>query len=177
MSNIRIAEISKRLTEWLDRYSPPVAMRDKPHAQQAEVNAILGTILKHAPKDGYDGWVSRMLDICAEGMRTRAWPTVGEIAKACQAVGARSSGGMPLDDEAMEAAAVDRLADWFGKFRSQLPSGGRAARTLALIDRGILANEREARFFGFELTDDQRQRPRRSAARRQLRPELAEPVS
>lgn len=155
MSNIRIAEISKRLTDWLDRYSPPAAMRDKPNALQAEVNAILGTVLKYAPKEGYDGWVTRMLDICAEGMRTRAWPTVGEVSKACQSVGSKTAGGGPVDEAAVEAAMTDHLADWFGKFRDQLPGRGRASRTAALIERGVLANEREARFYGFDLSDEQ----------------------
>lgn len=71
-------------------------------------------------------------------------------------------------DDALKAARTDPVASgddgsvlelmekWFARFQSQMPSSGSPARTSALIRRGMLTDEREAKFFGFDLGDEQR---------------------
>ena len=81
--SIRTDVIRRDLGRWLDRYSPPQAMKDNARAIQDEAEALLRVLLKFAPREGYDTWVSDALDRCAFTMKTRAWPTVGELGAAC----------------------------------------------------------------------------------------------
>lgn len=83
MTDIRTAEISGLFTRWLERYSPPRSMDGNARAQQDETAALLGVILRFAPKDGYHGFVTRVLDQCSSQMKTRAWPTVHELGAVC----------------------------------------------------------------------------------------------
>ena len=83
MSSLRTADISKTLSRWLDRYSPPMSMKDKPQAIQDEAEALLRVLLKFAPREGYDGWINRALDQLEYQMKTRAWPTKGELGSVC----------------------------------------------------------------------------------------------
>lgn len=84
--SIREAEIAKALTEWLESYSPPRSMAGNVDALQRESERLLSVLAKFAPAEGYNGWVSSVLDQCAYQMKTRAWPTVGELGAACSNV-------------------------------------------------------------------------------------------
>lgn len=81
--NLRQAEIAKALAEWLESYTPPRSMAGNPEALQRESERLLGVLTKFAPQEGYNGWVSSVLEQCAYQMKTRAWPTVGELGAAC----------------------------------------------------------------------------------------------
>lgn len=81
--NLRQAEIAKALAQWLESYTPPRNMAGNPEALQRESERLLGVLTKFAPQDGYNGWVSSVLEQCAYQMKTRAWPTVGELGSAC----------------------------------------------------------------------------------------------
>lgn len=81
--NLRQAEIAKQLAQWLESYSPPRSMAGNPEALQRESERLLGVLTKFAPQDGYNGWVSSVLEQCAYQMKTRAWPTVGELGSVC----------------------------------------------------------------------------------------------
>jgi len=81
--NIRQAEISKALAQWLESYSPPRSMAGNADAMQRESERLLSVLSKFAPNDGYNGWVHDVLEQCSYQMKTRAWPTVGELGAAC----------------------------------------------------------------------------------------------
>jgi hypothetical protein len=81
--SIRQAEIAKALTEWLESYSPPRSMAGNVEALQRESERLLSVLTKFAPAEGYNGWVSSVLEQCAYQMKTRAWPTVGELGATC----------------------------------------------------------------------------------------------
>lgn len=148
----RTDELSERFTEWLDRYSPPRHMATNPKAMQAEADALLGILARYAPREGYAAWVVEILDRLSSGMKTRAWPTVGEMTEVCKARVPSLRG--VTNDEAVEENCLRMMTEWFERKRSQMPSMGRDDRTRKLIDRGVFENEREARFYGFSLSED-----------------------
>lgn len=154
MTAIREAYLSQRFNEFLDRFSPPRAIANNPTAMQQDADDMLRTVLRYAPREEYGEWLGAVLRELQEGMTTRSWPAPGELAKACRMKGAAKSQPSAL----VEDHAIDRMIDWHGKFGTQMPGHGNPARTAELIQRGVLANEREARFKGFELGEDQRRR-------------------
>lgn len=83
MSTLRKAEIQGMLARWLERYSPPSQIRDNNRAQQDEVESLLGVLLKFAPGSDYTGFINRVFDQLEYQMKTRAWPTKGEVGAVC----------------------------------------------------------------------------------------------
>lgn len=81
--NLRQAEIAQALTRWLDRYSCPQHLRDKPEAAQAEAEKIASVLSKMAPKQDVQPFLNRVFDTLDYQMKTRAWPTVGEVGSVC----------------------------------------------------------------------------------------------
>lgn len=81
--NYRQSEISTLLSEWLDRYAAPIHLRDKPKAAQEEVEALLRALLKFAPQVDYQPFCRAVFDQLDFQMKTRAWPTVGEMGAVC----------------------------------------------------------------------------------------------
>lgn len=153
--SLRDEFLSTRFNEWLDRFSPPRAIQNNPKAMQDDADAMLRTILRYAPRDEYAEWLDRVLIGLAENMTTRSWPAPGELVKACKA---GKSDGSGANVDMIEHEAVNRMVAWFEKFKSELPGHGHSQRTAELINRGVLKNEREARFYGFNISDAQRER-------------------
>lgn len=83
MTDLRTAEISGLFTRWLERYSPPAQIRDNERAQQDEALALIGVILRFAPRSGYGDFTAKALDQIEYQMKTRAWPTKGELGAVC----------------------------------------------------------------------------------------------
>lgn len=81
--SIRTEEIARTFHAWLERYSPPMSMKDKPKVVQEEADHLLRVVLKFAPREGYNGWIDEMLDQMEYQMKTRAWPTKGELGAVC----------------------------------------------------------------------------------------------
>lgn len=154
---MRNESISEELTRFLDRYSPPRSIAANTVAMQDELNELLRVLLNHAPKADYTDWTVNALRHLAGRMKTRSWPTVGELTDAVNAMqrGRQVAGG---SDEAVEQRCVEAMAQWFAKFRNQMPGMGRDSRTRALIAQGTLADVREARFYGFSLSKDDNER-------------------
>ena len=155
MNSIREADLSQRFNEFLDRFSPPRGIVNNPTAMQQDADAMLQTVLRYAPKSGHIEWLEGVLRTLQEGMTTRSWPAPGELAKACKG-GGKEAPAAP--SEAVEEAAITRMTAWYEKFGSQAPGQGNYARTAELINRGVLKDEREAHFRGFDLNEDQRKR-------------------
>lgn len=81
--SIREAEIAKHLTRWLDRYAVPFHMRDKPEACQAEAESLARILCRFAPEMDYVPFLNQVFDQVDFQMKTRAWPTVADVAEAC----------------------------------------------------------------------------------------------
>jgi hypothetical protein len=95
MTAIRTAEISGIFTRWLERYSPPAQIRENERAQQDEAQALLGVLLRFAPQTGYADFVALVIDRVEFQMKTRAWPTKGELGAVCSNL--RKEGAKPTD--------------------------------------------------------------------------------
>lgn len=81
--SFRNEEIAGMLRRWLERFTPPAAIRENPRAAQDSADALLRVLLKYAPRADYVPWVNRILDDTEWQMKTRAWPTVNEIGAVC----------------------------------------------------------------------------------------------
>lgn len=84
--NFREVELGRIFSEWLDRRSCPLDLRDKPEAARKESDALLRCLLKFAPQSDYQPFANRALDQLDYQMKTRVWPTVNEFAAACSNV-------------------------------------------------------------------------------------------
>lgn len=115
MTDMRTAEISGIFTRWLERYSPPAQIRDNSRAQQDEVTALLGVFLRFAPQDGYADFIAKVIDQTEFQMKTRAWPTKGEIGAVCSNVRKSNpqdqidmTGSADMSNEAITARKMQR---------------------------------------------------------------------
>lgn len=149
-------ELETALTAFLSRFTPPRVVAGNPVAMAEEADQILNAFARFEPHIGFSEWWRQVTDELVRRMETRAWPLVSEVERACQAVRQSRQGGQGAD--AVEAMIIDHMETWFRRWKSQMPGYGNASRTMALIQRGVLANEREARFCGFALTEAMRQR-------------------
>lgn len=86
MIDTRTSEISGIFSRWLERYSPPAQIRENQRAQQDEVTALTGVLLRFAPATGYADFVAKVIDKTEFQMKTRAWPTKGELGAVCSNV-------------------------------------------------------------------------------------------
>ena len=155
MSSLRTAEVSQILSRWLDRYSPPLSMKDKPRAIQDEAEALLRVLLKFAPQDGYAGWINRALDQLEYQMKTRAWPTKGELGSVCsnmrkEAHEAGGSVAWVLDPVEIAAKRINDKGmvgdEWiYGKRALELTSRN-------LVTEGQLNEYRSTLFFNMKET-------------------------
>ncbi len=96
--NSREQWLSDSLQRYLDRRSIPQGLRDKTRAIADEAAALVKSLLRCAPKQGYQEWWDEFSERLAEDAQTRAWPTEGEIKKAAIATPAqRQSHHTPAD--------------------------------------------------------------------------------
>jgi hypothetical protein len=108
MSSLRKSEIAGIFSRWLERYSPPASIKDKPQAVQDETEALLAVLLKMAPQDGAAAFVARALDRLEYQMKTRAWPTKGELGAVCSNLrkdGPKGNANGDVDTRAVAVAA------------------------------------------------------------------------
>lgn len=164
------ADLGARFNRWLERFSPPRQIADKPQALQDDAEALFRIILDHAPAEGWQEWWDLTVRALEASMTHRSWPSPGDVVRACRGALAK----MPATETNLqsrgESNAIQMLIDWHAKFGTQMPGLGRPDRTDELIRRGVLRNEREARFKGFVLSPASRQR----IAEQDQRPDRAE---
>lgn len=149
------ADISMRFNRWLDRFTPPRQIAGKPETQQDEANAMLRIFLDHTPEANWQAWFDKAIRTLETSMTTRSWPAPGEVIRACRGAVAEMPVAESGINHRVESDAIERMIDWLGKFKDQMPGMGRPDRTAALIRRGVLKNEREAKFRGFNLSPEQ----------------------
>lgn len=145
--------LQDRLSNLLERLSPPQAIKGKPEAMRDEMQVLFSAVNHAAPTSGYEGWWQEFEGHLLGRMQTRAWPIVFEIKRAAGEIRGRSREEVSRDTEPM---IVEMMARWHEKFRDQMPSMGRPSRTEALIEMGAIRDWAEARECGYDMTDDQR---------------------
>ncbi len=166
MSN-RDDDLNDRLSSYLDRRSPPQRIAKNPAAMAAEFRDLLAVVLRQAPGRDIEAWWDGMERHLAENAKTRAWPTVAEIVDAAKAT-RTMGGGFARSEGDSDEAAIQSLVSWLEKHGDQRTGMGRPDRTKRLVAMGHLADMREARFRGFDMTDED------ARAARDLRPGRAE---
>ena len=155
----RLTAIAERFNTFLARFQPPAYMRGEDAqsvaVRQEEADELLRCIAAAVPDGDWQRPLDELLREIAAGMRTRAWPTQGEIRDAVKRVrqmrAERSEPSAGKDRNVI--ALADLAATWFAKFGTPPPGSycdGEVTR--ALIDRGVLASPQLARFLGFRLS-------------------------
>ena len=164
---MRTEFLNNRLSTLLERYSPPRAMAKNREAQSQEIDSLMRAITSSAPARDYEDWWQRFEDNLLSNHQTRAWPTLFEVKRAFPA----KAGGR---DANVEENNFRIACEWFDKFKEPMSCFNSTVMTARMIERGVLADEREARFYGFYLTPEQNdrakeQRPRQSEWRHHVR--------
>ncbi|MGB1214802.1 MAG: hypothetical protein ACPG4X_15660 [Pikeienuella sp.] len=144
--------LNHRLSTLLERYSPPRAMAKNRDAQVQEIDSLARAIIAAAPRNDYEDWWQSFEDNLLSNHQTRAWPTLFEVKKAFPA---RSTGGADIN---VEENNIRIAVEWFEKFKEPLACFNSTFMTGKLLERGVFSDEREARFYGFYLTDAQTER-------------------
>lgn len=143
--SLRNAEISQLLTRWLDRYSCPSHLREKPTAAQAEAEALAAVLTRFAPQSDYQPFVSRVFSTLDFQMKTRAWPTVAELGAICAAVRKDTAKAIGPDDAAdMRPEAITARAMKAGRPVGESWLYGRQA--VAMIAAGLIDRETMSRY-------------------------------
>lgn len=152
--SVRTETIATIFAAWLRRYSPPNIMKNDADVMKAERDALLRVLLKFAPQSDYDGWVNRALDKLEYQMKTRAWPTKGELGSVCSnlrkdafvtadvpSVAQRSS----LDINADRMNRGEPVGDgyFYGRNAVELVKSGK-------VSRDIIQKYRSAFFFSMK---------------------------
>jgi hypothetical protein len=107
----RTDELTAAVLRWLDRYSPPGRVAASPQLVEAERTALLRAVLSRAPAqtDECREWVGALLDAAERAMRTRAWPSVGDIHRAADSLPRRGGAALadrPRTDDELAAARI-----------------------------------------------------------------------
>jgi hypothetical protein len=108
---------------------------------------------REAPLQGYEEWWGKFEGYLLENHQSRAWPIVGQIVKACQAVSGPKS-IRNFNDTSVFEFKYQRVLDYFLKHKAPAPYYNEPEITSRLIKEGYLSDEREARFFGFALDEE-----------------------
>ena len=137
--DLRSSEIAKQFTDWAERLTPPQGIRGNPKAMQAEWDALLKVLLRYAPSDGYSQWIDGALDRCAMTLKTRAWPTVGELGAACVNHRKETRAFVGTGDEFRPKDACEINAD---RIRAKEPVGDcwiYGANAVEMVNRGLVS--------------------------------------
>lgn len=113
----RNSEVSQVFTRWLDRYSPPQSIKEKPQAVQDEADNLLRTLIRCAPQENARQWTERVLVLVSDRMKTRAWPTASEILDAAKSFGGSSGDRKSLsrDEEViLQTRIIPTARRWLG---------------------------------------------------------------
>lgn len=97
--SVRTETIANIFAFWLRGYSPPKIMLHDGEVMKAERDKLLRVLLHFAPQSNYEGWVNRALDQLEYQMKTRAWPTKGELGSVCSNLRKETHTAIPSQSE------------------------------------------------------------------------------
>ena len=145
--SIRSDTLETKLSALLKRLSPPRLMTVE--VQADEMDALARAIDRAAPRDGYDAWWPQFEDSLLSSMTTRAWPTVGEIARAAKSIHAPRSA---TEAETESHEVYGWILEWWHKHRDCPRHLAKSHHACRMIAEGI-ATPGQLRRGGFPLTD------------------------
>jgi hypothetical protein len=152
--SLRKVEIAQALSNWLDRYSCPMHLREKPEAAQKEAEALAGVLTRFAPNEEFQPFLNRVFSQLDYQMKTRAWPTVSEMGAACSNVRKESRHGNSQGDTGLDVdmrpEAITARAMLAGKPVGEGWLYGRSAVDMiaaGLIDKDTMDRYRSGAFF------------------------------
>lgn len=150
---VRDNYIHLQLTRLLERLTPPRNFAENEEAKITEIQHMARVLWREAPLQGYEEWWGKFEGYLLENHQSRAWPIVGQIVKACQAVSGPKS-IRNFNDTSVFEFKYQRVLDYFLKHKAPAPYYNEPEITSRLIKEGYLSDEREARFFGFALDEE-----------------------
>lgn len=86
MSALHTADLSRRLNDYLARRQPPRSFAADDRRKVDQITAYVDILKRFSPHgDGLDDWWGKFLSALSETSDTWAWPSEGEVSKACKA--------------------------------------------------------------------------------------------
>lgn len=137
--NPRVEFLTEKLTAYLDRRSIPRNLADRPDARNAELSALVHTLVRYAPRQEYGEWWAKIEVILAENADTRAWPTQSEIKSAAGKLSGSNT------KHIADGSEIDPLEVIAGRMNAgELVGDGYIYGKLAvdLVRRGLVSNDR-----------------------------------
>lgn len=144
--------LQNRVTSLLRRLSAPKSIAGSKELIDEETSGIVRLIGAMMPRSGYEDWWSTFEANLLAEHQTRSWPTQYEIRKA-----AESMRKDVAPDQAFESHVITAM-DFFDRHRKACPWFNSEAITNEFLRVGRLRNVEEARHYGFELSQEQRDR-------------------
>jgi hypothetical protein len=143
--------LNQNLSGLLGRLSPPMAIKKNEDAQKQEIRLLLKAVTDAAPGTNLADWWADFEETLLGSLNTRAWPTLAETHKAlrkCRVYNDKTEADFDL-------ARKRAVLDWAQEHGKPHPAWNNPGLTAMLIDNGVLADLRHARFRGFDLTTEQ----------------------
>jgi len=86
MSALHAADLTNRLNDYLGRRQPPRSFAADDRRKADQMAAYVAILRKFAPhSDALDEWWGKFLEALSEVSDTWAWPSEGDVSKACKA--------------------------------------------------------------------------------------------
>lgn len=154
----------------LRRYTAPEHL--SADRQRDEINEIVEEVNSEIPSTANVADLQNILGEMRKSVRRRhglkTWPAsrvlIAAVKDGVSEVTARAKVGA-VDD----GLFIDLARDWFQKFKKPGPAKDTPEITRALIDGGLMANEREAQWRGFALSDDMKAKAKQQPMGREER--------
>lgn len=87
MTSLHSSDLTRRLGDYLARRQPPKGFAGDDRRKAEQIAAYVGILRRYAPQgDRLDDWWASMLATLAETSETWAWPTEGDLVKACKII-------------------------------------------------------------------------------------------
>lgn len=133
----------------LQRYSPPRAIAKNGQAQAEEMSSLIKAINRAMPSQDFEEWWQDFEERLLTSHQTRAWPTLHEVSKAFPQKGSGENSTLAESERQIKAC------EWFNQHGKPHPVFNKPSFTAELLRIGAISDLREARFLGFDLTEDQ----------------------
>lgn len=87
MTALHKADVARRLNDYLSRRQPPKSFAADDRRKAEQMAAYVAVIVRFAPQtDALDDWWGKLLEALSESSETWAWPSEGDLVKACKSV-------------------------------------------------------------------------------------------
>lgn len=133
MSSLHTSDLTRRIHDYLSRRQPPKAFAADDQRKADQIAAYVAIVRRFAPQgDKLNDWWGKFLSTLSETSETWAWPTEGDLVKACKII----AKDMPRSDG--PKFEIDPLAVAEKRIENDEPIGDNwlwGKNALALISR------------------------------------------